>query len=255
MSSAMAQAFPEQLYERGHADVSVRMNAAQDQLNVGWKFDDATVSGQKTSIRQPIAHVAAFTSAKFERPSPDSAGGFNLLGVAPGESTYYFPVDNLTATRKKVPFMGWSNDVDRGLLQNDQVDISLKALQASTPLTPQFSVWNISTLTPKFFISSSDGIDGNDKLSLKGHDHYFINLGKANAPGAFKATMEASARKLDGTPLRTEFDLYFLSCTPGVDCPGSAQPIPAPLGGPLSTGLIGLLMGASVFSQRRKHAC
>lgn len=250
-SSASAQAFPEQLYERGHADVSVIFDAASDELDIVWKFDDAVVNGETISGSTPIENAAAITSATFERPSPDSSGRFSLVGGAPGSSVYYIPPDNSTATREGVPFMGFSNDVARGILRDNQVELTLKSVQSTSPFGTEFALWNISTLTPRFFMSSVDGIDASDKLPLSGHDHFFVTFGSSDVPAAIQATMEATAVKADGTRLSTEFDLSFLTCTPGVNCPEAPAPLPAPALGSLS-GLLGLLLGASALGRRRK---
>lgn len=251
--ASIAQAQPTKLYERGHADVSIVYNDATDRLKVVWKFDDAYVDGQRTNGTLPIEEAAAFTSATFQRPSSDTSGRFALLGVEPGESTYYIPVDNNTATEQGVPFMGWSNDVQRGVLRDEQVKVTLKGLQGAGPVPPQFSVWNISTLTPNFFMSSVDGIDANDRLVLNGHDHFFMNFALSDAPAAITARLEATATKIDGTPLSTEFDLSFLTCTPGVDCPDGETSIPAPVFGAFHTGLMGLLLGSSVLTRRKRR--
>lgn len=251
-SAALAQAFPGQLYESGHADVSVIFDDSADELDVVWHFDDAVVDGQVVSGNTPIEDAAAFTSATFTRPSSDSSGRFSLIGVEPGASVYYIPPDNTTATRKGVPFMGFSNDVERGLLRDNQVELTLKSLQSTTPFGVEMALWNISTLTPRFFMSSVDGIDDSDKLVLSGHDHFFVTFGGSQVPAAIRATIEASAVKTDGTRLSTEFDLSFLTCTPGVNCPDApVEPASAPALGSLS-GLLGLLLGASAFGRRRK---
>lgn len=242
------------LYERGHADVSIVFDAQSDNLDVVWHFDDAIVDGELTNGTLPIADAAAFTSATFQRPESDTSGRFALLGVEPGESTYYIPVDNTTATREGVPFMGWSNDVQRGTLRNNQVKVTLTGLQAAGPFQPQFSLWNISSLTPNFFMSSVDGIDANDRLVLNGHDHFFMNFALSDAPAVITAQFEATAVKVDGTPLKTDFDVLFLTCTPGVDCPEIDESFAAPVLNPALAGLVGLLLGGSVLNRRRRWA-
>lgn len=252
VSPAIAQTFPEQIYESGHADVSVIFDSSSDELDIVWKFDDAIVDGERLSGQFPINNAAALTSATFERPSPDSSGRFALVGVEPGASVYYIPPDNSTATTEGVPFMGFSNDVGRGILQNNQVELTLKSLRSTNPFGAEFALWNISTLNPRFFMSTVDGIDANDKLVLSGHDHFFVTFGSSDSPAALRATMEASAVKTDGTRLSKEFELSFLACTPGVNCPSAPEPLPAPALGSLS-GVLGLLLGASVYGRRRKR--
>lgn len=250
-TQALAQSL--RLYERGRADVSIVFDAQTENLDVVWDFDDAIVGGEVTSGTLPIDEAVAFTSAIFQRPASDTVGRFALLGVEPGESTYYLPVDNLTATREGVPFMGWSNDVQRGVLRDNKVQVTLKGVQGAGLGTPQFSLWNIPTLTPNFLMSSVDGIDSNDRLELTGQDRFFMNFSLSTVPSAITAQFEVTAVTVDGTPLNTDFDLLFLTCTPGVDCPEFEDPVPAPVFGPFHAGLVGLLLGGSVLARRRRR--
>lgn len=251
---ATAQAQPEALYENGHADIAVSLAPGSDELRVEWRFDDALVNGEFRSGYWPIESTVAFSSATYQRPSSDSSGRFSFLGVAPGESTYYFPIDNTTAAAKKVPFLGWSNEVPSGILRSDTVEISLRSVQRAGGGQAEFSLWDIDVLSPRVYIASADGIDAQDKVSLIGHNHYFMNLSSSEEPAALIVSMQASARKLDGTQLRKNFDLQILNCTPGLNCPQDSGATPAPLMGGWLTSLLGVLMTVLALMQRSRHS-
>jgi surface-anchored protein len=118
-----------------------------------------------------------------------SGSEWDLIGVAAGEGFWFLPQSNTgpggAATLGTV-FAGVGTEELSALEWSTPISIALQSVAGPG----HFSMW-LDGFTPTFAISSADGIDGTDLLSVAagGHEHY--NWG-FSAPGTYGVTVTVS---------------------------------------------------------------
>ena len=195
------------LYTAGHADIAVALAVVDG--SVKWDAflasHGATVGGESVTDGLSLKDVAVWSSARFSRPAADSEA-FEELCVSEGEELAWLPQGLRAANTFEVPFLGIAAAAHEATLVDDIIAIHLVDVESPSG-TGAYSLWR-DGFPPKFFMSSCDGIDENDRLPLAlGHDHY--NMGFSE-PGKWSLTYEASAQLLNGKTASVRFDVHYV---------------------------------------------
>lgn len=196
-------------YSFGHGDLAFELvfDEASAEWDVFLFLDNATVDGVPgVDGAFDIDTIAVVTDATFVRPNPDG-GFFAPLCVEPGESVYWLPQNNTSAAAQGVPFMGIENAAPSGVFVGDVVALSLVSVDSPSG-TGAYSLWK-DGFPPAFSLSSCDGIDASDTLSLPaGHDHF--NMGFSPEPGLWAITYRVSGQLAAGGEVSATFSVSFL---------------------------------------------
>ncbi len=195
------------LYTAGHADIAVDMSVSGGRAtwNAFLASHGATVGGESVTGTLSLEDVAVWSSAEMSRPSSD-LGAFGDLCVAEGEGLMWLPQGLRDASSFGVPFVGIAASAEPNTLADDMVVIRLVGVQSPSE-GGTYALWR-DGLPPKFFISSCDGIDAEDRIDVPlGHDHF--NMGFSE-PGNWTLTYEASAQLTDGEMTSVRFDVHYV---------------------------------------------
>lgn len=199
---------PDVEYTAGHGDIAFEFTVTDGAFEVLVEAEGATIDGVPDVDGQfDVDGVRIVTDATFTRPTADG-GVFDALCVGPGEAVSWLPQGNGDAASLGVPFVGIAAEVASGVFVDDRLTLELVSV-ASPSGTGAYSLWK-DGFPPNFAISSCDGIDGSDALSLPiGHDHF--NMGFADTmPGLWDVTYRVSGELAsDGTTPAAQFTVTF----------------------------------------------
>lgn len=196
------------LYTAGHGDLAFEFELVEGELEAHVHIEGGTVDGvDDVDGEFPVALLRIVTDATFTRPDPDG-GAFGPLCVAEGEDAFWLPQGNADASANGVPFLGIANEVPTGVLVGDTLSMDLVSVDSPAG-TGAYSLWK-DGFPPDFFMSSCDGIDATDALSLPpGHDHFNMGFG-ADGVGVWDVTYRVGGELTsDGSTLSEEFTVHY----------------------------------------------
>lgn len=222
------------LYESGHGDVDIAYDALPTgEWELGFHLEGAVVDGVSGAEGEfGAADLVVLVPASTSTTRPGGSA-WDPLGVAAGEEFWFLPQSGTLADSLGAPFLGIATEeIGAGEFVGDQVSLSL--IGVSGP--GDFSVWQ-DGLSPTFYMSTADGVDAGDALSLATGTHAHFNYG-FSAPGLYEVTFQASGNHaVDG--LVTSNPTVF-----------SFQVIPEP--GTLSLAAAGITMLLAVRRWRNR---
>ncbi|MBX3395195.1 MAG: choice-of-anchor M domain-containing protein [Phycisphaerae bacterium] len=183
--SHVAQAgLPE--WTSGHGDIGIAYHDGEWDLHIhsegavigGVTYIDDEFDSGGVRIRVPEQMLTA-------RPV-DS--GWNPIGVGAGSSFWLLPQTEVVG----VPFVGiGTEEIAPGEFVGDSINLRLTGVTSPSGLGT-FSVFQTDLFgQPNFFMSSADGIDLGDVLTLHAAGHIHVNFGFSE-PGLWAITWEAS---------------------------------------------------------------
>ncbi|MDD9937436.1 MAG: thrombospondin type 3 repeat-containing protein, partial [Myxococcales bacterium] len=195
-------------YTAGHGDMAFEFEVADGELEVNVHIEGGTVDGvDDVDGEFPTELLHIVTDATFARPDPDS-GAYELLCVDPGDSVFWLPQSNADASANDVPFLGLANEAPAGEFVDDTLLLELVDV-ASPAGTGAYSMWRPDLLGPEFSMSSCDGIDATDAVSLPpGHDHFNMGFG-ADGVGTWDVTYRISGELTAGGTVSEEFTVHY----------------------------------------------
>lgn len=257
------------LYTKGHADIVVEYDEAEDAFEFVWSFQGATVGGQTVGedhdheeeegagvrdegeehagVERPLDSATLTTSATYVRPN---GSAFDPVGVAAGEQVFFFPQDEEEAEQLAVPFVGWEFEAPAGTFVNDSAQLRLISATSDSGESVNFALWSLPDgFTPVFAFSTADGITSADVLTIADHAHYNVALGTPDKPSNISLEFEVSAEKVAGGVLTERFTLGAKTCEGS--CAQNVRPAPV-LGG-LGGLALALGLGGSAFLVRRRN--
>ena len=195
-------------YTAGHGDLAFEFEVVEEELEVHVHVEGATVDGvPDVDDEFPVEVLHIVTDATFTRPDPDF-DFFAPLCVDPGQDAFWLPQSNGDAAANMVPFLGLANEAPAGEFVGDVLTLELIDV-ASPASTGAYSAWK-DGFPPIFPMSSCDGIDASDVISLPlGHDHF--NMGFANdGSGLWDVTYRVSGQRVsNGDTLSAEFTVHY----------------------------------------------
>ena len=193
-------------WTQGHGDLSFALQEGGN-LRAFWNLGGVTLDGEtQVSGEYELSDVAPTSLATFERPAEDG-GAFDALCVADGQKVQWLPQNNRDAVEGGSPFLGISNSIDRGVLENDELSLTLMSVESPSG-AGAYALWR-DGFPPRFFMSSCDNIDESDGMPLPvGHDHF--NMGFSE-PGEWTISYRLSGRlEATGDDMATDFEIHYV---------------------------------------------
>lgn len=203
-----------QLYTAGHGGLGFEL--LFDEVNGEFEphihVEGGTVNGQVLDDEEfEFDEIAIVTDAPLTRPT-DDGGAFAGLCAEPGETIKWLPQSGTEADQLGVPFFGIeAEEIEAGLLVNDRMELSLVNVE-SPDGSGEYSIWNIPTLEPSFVMSSCDGINDEDMITVpvNGHAHYNMGFAKGGN-GLWKVTYQVrGVLAADNTERSSTFTVNYL---------------------------------------------
>jgi hypothetical protein len=213
LAPIVALAAPTNVYSAGHADVVILYNPAPaNNFTIGIEVEGGSVNGVPgVEAFFPIEDVLISTRATFRRPDvPELALAFEPLGVPVGAEVFWLPQDNLDAAAQSSPFLGWSSEAGDGQLVGDRIHIELVSVSAPGSVAATFSLWEFGQVFPEFAMSSADGVNAQDLLTLPiGHEHLNLGFGPTSAAGVWSLGFVARAEVVGGGTVTQPFVMHI----------------------------------------------
>lgn len=179
---------------RDHADIGLAFEAGTLDLHVHDHENEVEYHPDEALL---FVGMEAIVSREGAAADP----AYNFLGVNVGESFFVLPeVENTDLL-----FLGIAGEeIAPGSFQGGAAQLQLVAVNGPG----YFSIWKSGATAPQLAMATSDGISGNDMLSiLEGsHSHYNYAFTKK---GNYDVTFEAKATLADGSVVSTGFVTYF----------------------------------------------
>ncbi len=168
----------------------------------GW---DLHVHDETNGAEHEPADVLLYVGPQAEEVRVEDAR-FDFIGVGAGETYWRLPdVEN-----PELLFLGiGAEEIADGTFQGGNVQLQLKAVNGPG----QFSLWQNTDTGPDVVMATSDGITGDDSLSVLEGSHEHYNWG-FTALGEYEVTFEATGTLADGTAVASGDVTYFFSVDP-----------------------------------------
>lgn len=200
---------PRKRYTEGHGDLAVYYDEAKDEARVAIDVQDSFIDGKLETKEFSVDELVLVGAGRLVRDANDVDNLLAGMCVEKGASLYWLPQGGEESRTFKVPFFGWASRI-RPVDTDKPVKIRLVGFEPPTP-EGHFSVWKIqgSSVIPKFFMSTCDGIDGDQFDVEAGHDH--LSLGFTGGPGLWKIHFRAEFSLLTTKKqYQKDFSLHFL---------------------------------------------
>ncbi|MDP0501893.1 MAG: choice-of-anchor M domain-containing protein [Verrucomicrobiota bacterium JB022] len=203
-------------YLSGHGDIGLGEGSELEphvHLSAG-----AVVNGS------PLAEEAEFEPGDVRIVVPQSTADYitsiggrptgtawDPLGANAGETFWLLPETNAGAggaAALNAPFLGiGGEEITLGAFDDNLFTLSL--VSASMPAGGDFSIYTFAGFNPSFFMSTANGIDSSDLLTLDldSADHIHANFAFTQ-PGLYSITFEIAALQ-GGTPVSTQATYNF----------------------------------------------
>lgn len=178
------------IYSEGHADLSVRM--VGNQLQLGVNLLGAVVDGVVTNEFAPLTDLTLFVpETALEQRTENIPGllNFDPIGVVAGTDIYRLPASGTEALILQTPYFGFGTYLLNAADFASPVKFTLTGFSSSEG--GEFSVYQDSFPGPTFYMSTANGVNVNDSLTMPvgAHDHFNFVFTK---PGLYELSFTAT---------------------------------------------------------------
>lgn len=191
----------------GHGDIGIAYEEGQWDLHIhsegavigGVSYLDDEFEAGEVRIRVP-------EQLQFTRPA---GRRWNQVGVSGGSTFWLLPQTEVAGA----PFVGISTEeIAPGVFLGNEISLRLSGVTSPSGLGV-FSLFQTDFFgEPSFLMSSADGIDAGDVLTLSVDGHFHANLAFSE-PGLWAITFEASGdHSFDGIVAKT--GTYYFNVVP-----------------------------------------
>ncbi|MGE9292046.1 MAG: choice-of-anchor M domain-containing protein [Puniceicoccales bacterium] len=195
-------------YSSGHGDMGL---GEGQELELHLHLESVGELEPDAAIIEVPYSTYAYTTGQGGRASGAAWDG---LGVSTGESYWYLPASHSLADSLVTPFLGiGGEEIELGFFTDNLFSLTLES--AVMPDGATFSVWTESLGVPTFLMTTADGIDSSDliTLDLDDADHMHVNWGFSEA-GTYELTFSVSATEAISGDLQSSTATYTFNVVP-----------------------------------------
>lgn len=186
-SFASARADFENLWTRGHGDISVHYEGA-DELHLGYELgSNAVINGVAIGATTEV-DANYLTAIVPNAPYSRFDGGVAGLPGTFGSNTFWY-ISQSNPGPVDVPFLGiGAEEIESGIFVNDALGMRLKSV-VDSPAGSEFIVYRSTILGNDIFIDTQNlGVANQVNLIAGSHGHYFLGFSE---PGTYLLEFEA----------------------------------------------------------------
>lgn len=172
-------------WTEGHGDIGI---AYEDGWNLHIHAEGATIGGVEYLDDEFGTDEVRIVVPGFTQTLRPVGAEWSPIGVLSGEPFWILSQSEAVGA----PFVGFgTEEILAGDFVGDQLNLTLTNVVSPSGLG-HFSVFQTDLFgAPTFFASSTDGLDGNDALTLNADDHFHANIAFSEV-GEWLITFEAS---------------------------------------------------------------
>lgn len=161
------------IFTEGHGDIAVCLSG--DALVVGINLEGGLIDGSAVSDFLPLSDVQIFVPASTREPRPANflpIYDLDPVGVNEGTDIYTLPASATQALLLQTPLLGFGTYLLDGSDFLGNVVFTLTNFAG--PAGTHFSIYQDAFPGPNFFVTTSNGLNASDSISLplNAHDHF-----------------------------------------------------------------------------------